>query len=153
MTDFAVPTRITETVDRSTLLKVVAVAGVRESPEVQIEMHSLEIREAGGFGALRVEDRRESAPIPPGLDVLPPGFGDLPPSMDLVEPRILLADDAGTQFTPFVFGADSTSVSWRVRFVFMPAPAPGARYLDVTIERFGEAAEGVVGPWSFRCPL
>ena len=135
-------------IERSALCRVIGVGAAQTTEGITVEFISVELRQSGGRGFLRVHSaqgfRAQSNPLERPR-------GPAPPSVK---------DDLGTDY----------AVSWSVRsgsggddyseataeFLFAPIPPEGARRLEVSIPRwdsFGDRHEPELAPWVFDVPL
>lgn len=132
-------------IDFSPLQSVAAIAAVQVVNGISIELHAVEIRDAGGRITLRVEDLRQ-----------PTRRTDFSPSdLTLDDPVLLIEDARGRQYQTEVRAAEAT-LAEVLRFHCAFAPAPEAWPLTVTISQFGSPLNSakpetiIEGPWSFQ---
>lgn len=147
------PSRWIEEIDVGRLVRVLAVGTVATAGDIEVEFHSVEIRESGGFASFRVEDRR-----PEGRGATRGAVHDFsPPDVDLMDPAVRIEDDLGTRYVALPTAAEGANLLvWRHRFAFAPAPPRDARRLYIHIDRFGASMHPprvAEGPWSADAPL
>ena len=148
-----------QAIEASTLERVIAVGVGQTVKGITIELISLELRELGAFGSLRIE--------------LPSRHS---PNRMLYTPDVVVRDDVGTRYAAMGFGGGGMSpgrgaVTWlRHQFSIVPAISSRATRLLINVGRIGSQVpyqmptpEGSVdmlsepgwieGPWKFEVPL
>lgn len=135
-------------IERSALCRVIGVGAAQTTEGITVEFISVELRQSGGRGFLRVHSgagyRPRWSPPEPRREPAPPN----------------IQDDLGTDYTVGWSsrgggGSDDYS-EVTAEFLFAPTPPLGARRLEVSIPRLdpsGDWHEPVSASWVFDVPL
>lgn len=125
-------------VDTGPIRSVLPILARAEAEGLDVELVTVEIREAGLFMTLDVASRP----------------GTLPPASIA---RVSVSDDTGTAYRASAHGEGGFPGRMRYAVTAIPAPPPAATRLEITIERFLDPFPGgrrqASGPWRFSVAL